>query len=102
MKVAPLVFGVAIMATPCFADDFKTATYACERGARVLATYVPEGVILTVEGQQVALGQLRSGSGVRFGNTGTSYIWWIKGKSATLDWVAGDNSTRIYDACKTE
>lgn len=100
MKVAA-VLGLAAMAGPCLADDFKTATYECERGARVLATFTTEGVVLMVEGQQVALGQLRSGSGVRFGNTGTSYIWWIKGKSATLDWVAGDNSIRIYDACET-
>jgi len=88
---------VVLAATPAFAEVI-TATYICERGVEVPATYVngdePVAVI-TVEGSQITLILERSASGARYGwpSGGSNYVWWSKGDTATLFWRDGASGT---------
>jgi membrane-bound inhibitor of C-type lysozyme len=58
-----------------------------------------------VEGRQIALEIGRSGSGARYEwpSDGSGYVWWVKGKAATLYWRDGDagSETAIYSDCMT-
>ena len=75
----------------------------------VWATYISgdEGslAVIHVEGQQVALGQVISGSGAKYAQSadGVGYVWWTKGDEALLMWEDVPNSTdeTLLSQCKT-
>ncbi len=76
-----------------------TLKYGCDRGATVWATYVngTDGsfAVISVEGQQVALSQAMSASGVRYVQNpdAAGYVWWTKGDEAFLTWEDVPNGT---------
>lgn len=86
-----------------------TLRYGCERGAMVWATYIngDEGsfAVIHVEGQQVALGQVISGSGAKYAQApdGAGYVWWTKGDEAFLMWEDAHNNTdeTLLSQCRT-
>lgn len=91
------VLPTALAAAPAF----EAATYACDRGVQVPATYVttPEGslVVLMVDGRQITLLAEPAASGARYGwpSDGASYVWWTKGSEAMLYWKTPEGETPI-------
>lgn len=86
-----------------------TARYACERGVEVPASYVNADdqsvVTLTVEGRQISLYVEASASGARYGwpSDGSNYVWWTKGREATLYWKNETGvETPILSACRQQ
>ncbi|WP_149586676.1 MliC family protein [Tabrizicola flagellatus] len=83
------------------APQFEAATYQCDRGVQVPATYVntPEGslVVLMVDGRQITLLGEEAASGARYGwpSDGSNYVWWTKGQEATLYWKTPEGETPI-------
>ncbi|MBT9384450.1 MliC family protein [Pseudooceanicola sp. CBS1P-1] len=85
--------------------------YHCERGVEIPATYVNAGeasvVVLQAEGRQIALPQVLSASGARYGGN-AGYQWWSKGDTARLSWFdpavtdkeKGEEVT-LFAFCKT-
>ena len=89
---------IAVLAATPAASDVLTATYLCERGVEVPATYVNADepvAVITVEGSQITLILERSASGARYGwpSGGSNYVWWIKGSAATLYWQDSASGT---------
>lgn len=79
------------------AVDVLPATYQCERGIEIPAVYVNTDdaslVIVHVEGHLVTLDQEISASGARYGTGAAGYVWWNKGRNASLFWKAGEDAT---------
>jgi membrane-bound inhibitor of C-type lysozyme len=97
---------IAVLAATPAASDVLTATYHCERGVEVPATYVNADepvAVITVEGSQITLILERSASGARYGwpSGGSNYVWWIKGNAATLYWrdSASGTETILLSDC---
>lgn len=97
---------IAVLAATPAASDVLTATYLCERGVEVPATYVNADepvAVITVEGSQITLILERSASGARYGwpSGGSNYVWWIKGNAATLYWrdSASGTETILLSDC---
>lgn len=92
-----LLLPTSVVAAPAF----QAATYSCDRGVQVPATYVstPEGslVVLMVDGRQITLVEEPTASGARYGwpTDGSSYVWWTKGAEATLYWRTPDGESPI-------
>lgn len=86
-------------------DETVTQGYLCDRGARVLATYLNIGdrslAVLAFEGRQLAFDIAVSGSGTRYVSTDPAqpFVWWTKGDEAMLLHGAGDDEMLIYGAC---
>lgn len=93
MRVVTLA--VALLVPAGASAEMVTTRYLCERGVEVPAVYVndadPNVAVIGVEGRMIALEQERSGSGVRYGwpSDGSHYVWWTKGREATLYWSDG-------------
>ena len=64
--------------------------YTCEDTPVVIARFLDSAVELRIGKRELVLPQGRSGSGARY--TDGSMVFWIKGKSATLD--TGDGVTK--------
>ena len=86
-----------------------TARYLCERSVEVPVTYVNADdqsvVTLTVEGRQISLYQEEAASGARYGwpSDGSNYVWWTKGREATLYWKNETGvETPILSACRQQ
>ncbi|WP_323041260.1 MliC family protein [Gemmobacter sp.] len=93
------------LALPALAqtDEITTVTYACERGAQVLASYLNIGdrslAVLTIEGRQLVLETVTSASGAKYLTTGDQpvHVWWTKGDGASF--FAGKEEVGIYVDC---
>jgi membrane-bound inhibitor of C-type lysozyme len=91
------------LVVPCGANaqDFTTATYSCDRGVVVPATYVngPDQslVVIHVDGRQITLLNEAAASGARYGwpSDGSNYVWWTKGDAATLYWKTPEAETPL-------
>jgi membrane-bound inhibitor of C-type lysozyme len=83
------------------AQEFSTATYACDRGVQVPATYVngPDKslAIINVDGRQITLVGEEAASGARYGwpSGGSVHVWWTKGDEATLYWKTPDGEAPV-------
>lgn len=83
------------------AQEFQTATYLCDRGVEVPATYVngPDQsvVVINVDARQITLVVEPSASGARYGwpSDGSGYVWWTKGDEATLYWKTPEGETPL-------
>lgn len=88
------------------AQEFTTATYSCDRGVTVPATYVNGAdqslAVINVEGRQITLVNEPAASGARYGwpSDGSNYVWWTKGDEATLYWKSPEGETPLL-TCKT-
>ena len=97
---------LSLLPTVAFGQDFTTATYACDRGVAVPATYVngPDQslAVLHVDGRQITLVGEPAASGARYGwpSDGSGYVWWSKGDEATLFWKTPEAETPLL-ACTT-
>lgn len=86
-------------------SSVQITRYTCARGIEVPATYVNAPdlslVVLNVEGQQITLYAEISGSGARYGwpSDGANYVWWSKGKEATLYWSEAGEDTPLLADC---
>jgi membrane-bound inhibitor of C-type lysozyme len=95
----------ALLPFAASAQEFTGATYTCDRGVKVPATYVngPDQslVVLNVDGSQITLVSEPAASGVRYGwpSDGSNYVWWTKGDEATLSWKTPDGETPLL-TCK--
>lgn len=84
------------------------AIYACERGVEIPLTYFDDAgagfAIAQIEGRQVLLEQVRSGSGAFYaegGESGSGYFWMTKGDAATLFWrEAAADDRPLLSACE--
>ncbi|MFN3280586.1 MAG: MliC family protein [Tabrizicola sp.] len=97
-----LILLLSLMPAAALAQPkFEAATYYCDRGVQVPATYVntPEGslVVLMVDGRQITLLGEEAASGARYGwpSDGSTYVWWTKGQEATLYWKTPEGETPI-------
>lgn len=96
---------VALVPAVALAQDFSTATYSCDRGVEVPATYVngPDQslVVINVEGRQITLLTEPAASGARYGwpSDGSGYVWWTKGEEATLYWKTPEGEAQLL-TCK--
>lgn len=105
MKSAMLAALLGLGALPALAqsDEITTVTYACERGAQVLASYLNIGdralAVLTVEGRQLVLETVSSASGAKYMATGDQpvHVWWTKADGASF--FAGKEEVGIYVDC---
>lgn len=83
-----------------------TATYICDRGVEVPATYLNTAdrnfVVINVEGRQISLEVEVSASGARYGwpSDGAHYVWWNTGDEATLYWSEAGAETAVLEGCK--
>jgi membrane-bound inhibitor of C-type lysozyme len=99
------VLAVALLPGAALAQDFSTATYTCDRGVEIPATYVngPEQslVVIHVEGRQITLLNEVAASGARYGwpSDGSGYVWWTKGEAATLYWKTPEGEAPLL-ACQ--
>ncbi len=102
------LLGALALAAPALpalgqSDEISTVTYACERGATVLASYLNIGerslAVLTVEGRQLVLETAPSASGARYVTAEGQpiHVWWTKGDSASF--YAGEEEVGIYADC---
>jgi membrane-bound inhibitor of C-type lysozyme len=97
----------ALLPAAAAAQDFSTATYACDRGVEVPATYVNGGehslAVIHVEGRQITLVNEPAASGVRYGwpSDGSTYVWWTKGDEAMLYWKSPEGEAPLL-TCKAE
>ncbi|MEM7318473.1 MAG: MliC family protein [Pseudomonadota bacterium] len=85
--------------------SIETVEFTCERGAWVTATYVGQGadlaIVLMIDGRQVGLPVTRSGSGVRFADPDSGYVWHEKGATAVLLWQQESETQTIYADCRS-
>jgi len=100
------ILALLLLSTPALAEpEMITTRYTCERGIEVPASYVNYGefsvAVINVEGRQISLYLERSASGARYGwpSDGANYVWWTKGKDATLYWKEGGEETPILSGC---
>lgn len=100
--VAVLVALLSLSGLPAAAEQqLVTASYLCDRGVSVPATYVTSGaesvVVISVEGRQITLVAEPAASGVRYGwpSDGANYVWWSKGQEASLYWSEGSDETLL-------
>ena len=97
----PAAFLAALPPAAASAQEFSSASYACDRGVQVPATYVngPDLslVVIQVEGRQITLVNEVSASGARYGwpSDGAGYVWWTKGDAATLYWKTPEGETLL-------
>jgi membrane-bound inhibitor of C-type lysozyme len=98
-----------LAATPAWAEtQVVTTRYACDRGVEVPGTYVTADdlavVVLNVDGTQITLYQEPAASGVRYGwpSDGATYVWWTKGKDATLFWKEAGTETPLLTCADTQ
>jgi membrane-bound inhibitor of C-type lysozyme len=99
----------ALSAPPLAAQSAETTLvttrYTCARGVEVPASYInaPDTslVVIHVEGRQITLFSEETGSGARYAwpSDGAGYVWWTKGKEATLFWKEGGQETPILEGC---
>jgi membrane-bound inhibitor of C-type lysozyme len=96
-------------ATPALAETQVASTrYACDRGVEVPATYVTADdlaiAVINVDGTQITLYQEEAASGVRYGwpSDGANYVWWTKGKDATLYWKEAGVETPLLTCADTQ
>ena len=102
LALACVFAGAAVEAGPV------QAIYACERGVEIPLTYFDDAgagfAIAQIEGRQVLLEQVRSGSGAFYaegGETGSGYFWMTKGDAATLLWREAAAADRpLLSACE--
>lgn len=88
--------------------SMETFEYRCARSASVLATYLNTAedtfAVIFVEGQQVAMRNLVSGSGAKYAQSldGAGYVWWTKGDEAFLHWndPAAATDEVLLNECK--
>lgn len=99
---AGLGVAVSLVATPVRAEmTVSGATYQCERGVEIVATYVNDAeaavAVINVEGRQIALKITRSASGARYAwpSDGSGYVWWTRGDDATLLWSDGTGGEEV-------
>jgi membrane-bound inhibitor of C-type lysozyme len=96
---------LVLVPTLASAQEFSTATYACDRGVVVPATYVngPDVslVVINVDGRQITLLNEPSGSGARYAwpSDGSGHVWWTKGDEATLFWKTPEGEAPLL-TCK--
>ena len=92
---------IALLPAAAAAQDFTSATYVCDRGVEVPATYVngPDQslAVIHVDGRQITLVNEPAASGARYGwpSDGSSYVWWTKGDEATLYWKSPEGETPL-------
>ena len=109
IRQAILALASVCAAGAAVADIAVQAThYLCERSVDVPVVYInadgEQGVaVLLVEGGMFNLLAEPAPSGVRYGypSDGSHYIWWAKGRGATLFWRDGATGveTPVYRAC---
>ncbi|MGB5560243.1 MAG: MliC family protein [Paracoccaceae bacterium] len=111
ISVRALVPAAVAIAGPAHAElEISTASYRCERGVIVPATYLTTeddaAVVIQAEGCQITLSRTPSASGVRYvwPSDGSGYVWWTKGDEATLGWIDAGHSEEItlYAACHAQ
>jgi membrane-bound inhibitor of C-type lysozyme len=91
----------ALLPGGAVAQEFTTATYACDRGVTVPATYVngPDQslAVIHVEGRQITLVNEPAASGARYGwpSDGSTYVWWTKGDTAALYWKTPEGEAQL-------
>jgi len=74
------------------------ATYKCEEGKAIDATYYPDSVDLTLtDGRSLELPQVISGSGTRYANADESFVFWSKGDTAFV--TEGSDDTMTFRDC---
>lgn len=98
-----------LAATPALAEtQVQSTRYACDRGVEVPATYVTADdlaiAVINVDGTQITLYQEEAASGVRYGwpSDGANYVWWTKGKDATLYWKEAGVETPLLTCADTQ
>ncbi len=87
--------------------EISQTTYRCDRDVIVPATYINHKdessiVVLFVEGKQIVLRLENSASGERYApiEREDGYIWWTKGETAFLFYVASDSDKTETDVIK--
>ena len=94
-----------VASTLCAEAPVQTVEFTCERGALIRAAYVGQGdsasIVLSVDGRQFELPVARSGSGIRFADPGSGYVWHEKGTAAILCREEETSARTIYADCRT-
>lgn len=91
-------------------DQVQHVIYLCERGVQLPVTYLSTAqghnyAVVQVEGQQIAMQQAISASGVRYFSVDAerSYDWHTKGDEGVLSWSAAgseaDHNLLLLKAC---
>lgn len=92
MGVKICVIGFICLARVAGAETLTQASYKCERGVEIHATYVnvdnASFAIVQAEGRQLAMTNVPSASGAKYsveaGQSGP--VWWTRGDTASLSW----------------
>ncbi|HUU65971.1 MAG TPA: MliC family protein [Methyloceanibacter sp.] len=83
---------------PAAREPISEATYKCEGGKGIDATYYPDSVDLTLtDGRSLELPQAISGSGARYANSDESFVFWNKGDTAFV--TEGPDDTMTFKDC---
>ena len=83
---------------PAEREPISEATYRCEGGKGIDATYYPDSVDVTLtDGRSLELPQAISGSGARYANADESFVFWNKGDTAFV--TEGPDDTMTFKDC---
>lgn len=113
LLAAPLLAAPGLAETPSNRPEdgafTSQVTFRCERGAVVPVTYVnlpgAEGfAVVQIDGQQIAMKQVASGSGLRFRSVDAErpYALHAQSRAGTFFYGADDNPATILGTCEAD
>ena len=96
LAIAALLTLPALAATPV-----ATATFKCQGGKSIEATFYASSVSLTLsDGRSLTVPQAMSGSGARYANKDETFVFWNKGDTAFV--TEGEDGKETYSGCATK
>ena len=96
LAIAALLAAPALAVTPV-----ATATFKCQGGKSIEATFYASSVSLTLsDGRSLTVPQAMSGSGARYANKDETFVFWNKGDTAFV--TEGKDGKETYSGCATK
>jgi membrane-bound inhibitor of C-type lysozyme len=92
-------FAAAILTADAASAETIKATFDCQGGKSIQATFETEKVALKLsDGRDMTLAQTPSGGGARYASAGDAVVFWNTGNTATLT----EGQTETYSGCATK
>jgi membrane-bound inhibitor of C-type lysozyme len=96
---ALIVGGGALLAAQAFAaNPVAVATFKCQGGKTIEATFYTDKVVLKLsDGRALSMQQAMSASGARYANKDESFVFWNKGDTAFI--TEGKDGKETFSGC---
>ncbi|MDF0604704.1 MliC family protein [Neisseriaceae bacterium TC5R-5] len=104
---------LSLLITPVFAQSLQlpqiqiknvqTSSYRCDNGKKLVVKYLnakneQSFALLTIQGRPRLLTAVIAGSGVKY--VADHYVWWTKGRTASLFYEGIDKPTDMSNNCE--